>query len=59
MWSDDVRFCALEEEAGQPGDDDDDDDWQVTFSDRVRNWCLAPVNSPREEFEMSTDGLSL
>ena len=38
MWSDDVRFCALEEEAGQPGDDDDDDDWQVTFSDRVRNW---------------------
>ena len=32
IWSDDVRFSALEEEAGN---DDEDDDWQVTFSDRV------------------------
>lgn len=33
IWSDDVRFSALEEEAGN---EDDDDDWQVTFSDRAR-----------------------
>ena len=32
IWSDDVRFSALEEEAGN---EDEDDDWQVTFSDRV------------------------
>lgn len=34
MWSDDVRFSALEEDPVQPGDEDDDE-WQVTFSDRV------------------------
>lgn len=32
IWSDDVRFSALEEE---DGNEDEDDDWQVTFSDRV------------------------
>lgn len=35
MWSDDVRFSALEEDPVQP-EDEDDDEWQVTFSDRAR-----------------------
>lgn len=44
MWSHDVRFSALEEEPGEPGDEGDDV-WQVTFSDRVSNFCRS-VTSP-------------
>lgn len=36
MWSDDVRFCALEEYPEQHGEEFDNDYWQVTFSDRGR-----------------------
>lgn len=47
IWSDEVRFSALEEEDGEPGtyDDDDDDAWQVTFSDRV---SFVPFSSAND-----------
>ena len=35
MWSDEVRFSALDEHSEQPGCEYDVDEWQVTFSDRV------------------------
>ena len=36
IWSDEVRFSALEEEDGEPGAyDNDDDAWEVTFPDQV------------------------
>nr|XP_058969338.1 ATP-binding cassette sub-family A member 2-like [Pocillopora verrucosa] len=45
IWSDEVRFSALEEEDGEPGAyDDDDDAWQVTFSDRARLSFGASTN---------------
>jgi len=34
MWSDEVRFSALDEHSEQPGCECDVDEWQVTFSDR-------------------------
>lgn len=34
MWSDEVRFSALDEHSEQPGCEYDVDEWQVTFSDR-------------------------
>ena len=41
MWSDDVRFSALNEDSEQLGAEYDDDEWQVTFSDRVSGCCHA------------------
>ena len=40
IWSDEVRFSALEDEDGEPGVGDDED-WQVTFSDRVSTGTCA------------------
>lgn len=34
IWSDEVRFSALEEQDEEPGAGNDDD-WDVTFPDRV------------------------
>ena len=34
IWSDEVRFSALEEQDEEPGTGGDDD-WDVTFPDRV------------------------
>lgn len=43
IWSDEVRFSALEEEDGEPGAEDDED-WQVTFSDRVSYYGDSAVS---------------